>query len=270
MFRKLCGDDTLKNVVIVTNMWGEVTPERGAARELELQTDDMFFKPAMDKGAQMVRHMNTKATAEAVLLRVIHNKPLALQIQKELVDEGRDITETAAGEELNRELNKLAEQHREQLHTLQKEMEAAMNAKDEETKEELGKVRAELIKNIQKIEYDRDRLSQDYEQEKRQSELKVKEISDLLKREEQYRSVRDDEIQRLIRQLNESKRVSAREREQMMKEIEDLKNANAASESSSGGWSKAASLLGLILDTTLMVTLGVPPVISPTINFLTR
>lgn len=270
MFRKLCGDDTLKNVVIVTNMWGEVTPERGAARELELQTDDMFFKPAMDKGAQMVRHMNTRTTAEAILLRVVHNTPLPLRIQQELVDEGRDITETAAGEELNQELKRLAQEHREQLLVLQKEMEAAIQAKDEQTKEELGKVRAELITNIQKIEYDRDRLSQDYEREKRQADLKVKEITETLKREERHRSIRDEEIHRLMRELEKSRMISGREREQMRREIEDLKNANTKSESSSGGWSMAAGVLGMIVDTALMVTLGIPPVISPTINLMSR
>lgn len=36
IFRKLCGDETLKNVTIVRNMWSEVTLERGAERECQL------------------------------------------------------------------------------------------------------------------------------------------------------------------------------------------------------------------------------------------
>ena len=43
MFRKLCGDETLRNVALVTNMWSEVTSERGAARERELRTDPLLF-----------------------------------------------------------------------------------------------------------------------------------------------------------------------------------------------------------------------------------
>jgi len=55
MFRKLCGDSTLQNVVIVTNMWGEVDPQVGGACEAELMREDIFFKPILDKGAQIAR-----------------------------------------------------------------------------------------------------------------------------------------------------------------------------------------------------------------------
>ena len=39
MFRQLCGDSTLKNVIFVTNMWGKVPKEVGEAREKELAED---------------------------------------------------------------------------------------------------------------------------------------------------------------------------------------------------------------------------------------
>jgi hypothetical protein len=40
MFHELCGNSTLHNVAIVTNMWGEVTQEVGEAREYELATEE--------------------------------------------------------------------------------------------------------------------------------------------------------------------------------------------------------------------------------------
>lgn len=39
MFRKLCGEESLENVLIVTNMWGLVEQSRGEAREKELMED---------------------------------------------------------------------------------------------------------------------------------------------------------------------------------------------------------------------------------------
>ena len=42
MFRELCGDSSLKNVILVTNMWGEVSEAVGETREQELTTN--FFK----------------------------------------------------------------------------------------------------------------------------------------------------------------------------------------------------------------------------------
>ena len=85
MFRELCGDSGLKNVVILTNMWGQVTKDVGEARERELATDNLFFKPVLDKGAQMLRHDHTLASAQKVLRYFFNNQPAVLQIQREIV-----------------------------------------------------------------------------------------------------------------------------------------------------------------------------------------
>ncbi|KAF8910600.1 P-loop containing nucleoside triphosphate hydrolase protein [Gymnopilus junonius] len=122
MFRQLCGESSLKNVVILTNMWGEVSREVGEAREDELASKDMFFKPVLDKGGQLFRHDNTQKAAHTVLRQIMENHPIALQIQRELVDQKKQISETAAGEELNRELMTQIRKHRDEMRSLQEEM----------------------------------------------------------------------------------------------------------------------------------------------------
>lgn len=42
MFKKLCGNDALKNVILATTMWDRVSQSEGDARELEL-TSTMDF-----------------------------------------------------------------------------------------------------------------------------------------------------------------------------------------------------------------------------------
>lgn len=125
MFRELCGESTLKNVLVVTNMWGEVSKDVGEARERELATDDMFFKPVLAKGAELVRNDNTLATAQSIIMRLTDNRPLSLRIQRELVDQKKDISQTAAGAELNREMMEQIEKHRQELRSLQEEMRGA-------------------------------------------------------------------------------------------------------------------------------------------------
>ncbi len=122
MFRQLCGDSTLKNVVIVTNMWSEVSKEVGEARETELASQDLFFKPVLSKGALMLRNENNKESAQNILRHIVENHPLSLQIQRELVDQKKDISQTAAGEELNRELMQQIKRHREEMRKIQEEM----------------------------------------------------------------------------------------------------------------------------------------------------
>jgi hypothetical protein len=101
MFRQLCGDSNLKNTVIVTSLWGEVRRKVGEAREAELANNDTFFKPVLDKGARLFRHHKDVKSAQGIIPSIIGNQPCTLQIQHELGDLGKDISQTAAGEELN-------------------------------------------------------------------------------------------------------------------------------------------------------------------------
>ena len=174
MFRELCGDAALKNVVLVTNMWGEVSRAIGEAREHELS--DKFFKPALDKGAQMVRHHNTVQSAHNVIRRILANHPTALQIQRELVDEHKGITDTAAGEAVNQELNEQMRRHQAELKTVQEEMERASKERDEETRRELEEERRKLEERVEKVKKDSEGIAASYAAEKERMEAKMKEM----------------------------------------------------------------------------------------------
>jgi hypothetical protein len=97
----------------------------------------MFFKPVLDKGAQMARHENTVPSAERIIRLILKNNPLPLQIQMELVKEGKDISETSAGEELTRELNAQIKKYKEEVRTLREEMKQAIKDKEGEIRGEL-------------------------------------------------------------------------------------------------------------------------------------
>ncbi|KAG5220655.1 GTP-binding protein [Salix suchowensis] len=122
LFRGLCGETMLRNAVIVTNMWGEVALDVGEAREEELTSQDDFFKPVLERGAQLKRHDNTPASADVIVGCVASKKPRALRIQRELVDDRKVITETTAGAELGRELHEQAMKFKEKRRRLQDEM----------------------------------------------------------------------------------------------------------------------------------------------------
>jgi len=88
MFRKFCGDDTLKHIVIVTNMWGEGSQAKGVMRKAELK--NKFYKQALNRGAQMLWHDNTVEPACNTLQHIVRNQLLPFKIQCELVDEKKD------------------------------------------------------------------------------------------------------------------------------------------------------------------------------------
>lgn len=139
IFREICGESSLKNVLVVTNMWPGIGGEVEEAREAELASKDQFFKPALEKGAQLLRHDGTVKSARTVLRYLTDSHPTTLRIQQEIVDERKPIEQTAAGSELRQTLEEQANRHKEEIRNLRAELETAMQARDEETRGDLQK-----------------------------------------------------------------------------------------------------------------------------------
>ncbi|KZT01619.1 uncharacterized protein LAESUDRAFT_731032 [Laetiporus sulphureus 93-53] len=106
VFTKICGADALKNVTIVTTMWEDVKEDVGEGRERELAEKPIFFKDAIDGGAEMMRYYNNIGSAQRLMEAVLKRSPVELQIQRELVIEGKTLPQTAAGVELQTELER--------------------------------------------------------------------------------------------------------------------------------------------------------------------
>jgi hypothetical protein len=63
----LWAEGSPKSVVVVTNQWGLVDPDLGSMRELELKTDEIFFKSFVDQGTRFMRHDRTRDSAHGIL-----------------------------------------------------------------------------------------------------------------------------------------------------------------------------------------------------------
>ncbi|KAF9641969.1 hypothetical protein BDM02DRAFT_3273632 [Thelephora ganbajun] len=172
IFRELCGETSLKNVVLVTNMWGEVSHDVGEAREKELTS--IFLKPALDKGAQMARHHNTEQSAHDVIRHIINNHPVVLQIQRELVDERKDIANTAAGEAISTELTEETKQHELALNVMREEMMRALREKHDRASQILEEETRKLQEEMWIVMEDSEEIVLQYIQELEWAEMKMK------------------------------------------------------------------------------------------------
>ncbi|KAF8133158.1 P-loop containing nucleoside triphosphate hydrolase protein [Mycena galopus ATCC 62051] len=162
MFRKLCGDAALKNVVVVTTRWDDVQDkDKGAMeqREKELMaTPGKFFEPLMTAGGRSLRHDNTAASARRIMEAFFENHPIPLQIQLEMSD-GKTLEETAAGSELAAELKKLMDKHSSEIKNLEEEIAEAIAAKDEALKKELEAERMKMQKQMKNWQNQRKELA---------------------------------------------------------------------------------------------------------------
>lgn len=96
VFRQLCGKDAEKNVILVTTKWAE--PPATMEEEREKELSDEFWKPMIDHGSRIARFFNSCPSAWDVLRPIVENKTVidALRIQEELVDLGKNLSETDA------------------------------------------------------------------------------------------------------------------------------------------------------------------------------
>jgi hypothetical protein len=86
-------------------MWDAVTAEEGTGHEQALRT---IFQPAFDQQASLVRHDNTDTSVHRILGTIFKNHPMALIIQREIVDDRKELWNTSAGGELKNQLEELA------------------------------------------------------------------------------------------------------------------------------------------------------------------
>lgn len=221
MFRELCGIPTLKNVILMTNMWGEVAKNVGEAREKGLATN--FFKPILDKGAQLARHHNTAQSAHDIIRRIMKNNPIALQIQRELVDEHKDIVNTAAGEIINRELNEQIRRHQAELKAVQDKMMKAIKEKDKETRQELEQETRKLQDQMNKVKKDSQGMASNYQAEKKKMQEAMKQMQEKTRKErERAEAAYKKQMGDLNKRLQDSANASAAERKAMQQRIDGL------------------------------------------------
>ena len=223
MFRELCGDTSLENVVIVTSMWDNVPLDVGESREEELSSS--FFKTALNKGARMVRHQNTEQSAHDIIRMIMKNRPVVLQIQRELVDEHKNIVNTAAGETINKALDEQIKWRQAQLEEVQEQMVQALNEGDEETREEMEEETRNLQELLKRIKEDSERMASNYTEEKKRMEARTEKMQKKMEKErKKVEAEFNRQIADLNRRLQEATQSSEEERAKLKKEIEDLQS----------------------------------------------
>ncbi|RXW15799.1 hypothetical protein EST38_g10056 [Candolleomyces aberdarensis] len=222
IFRKLCGESSLRNVVIMTNMWSRLpTEEEGLRRADELTSLDDFFKPAIAKGAVMMHHKkDTVDSAHGILHQILQNHPMALSIQTELVDQQKTITETGAGMALDDKLAKLVEQYERKLKEQFEAAEEARRERDEETRQEQLEEAERIRTLLEKLEEEKRNQTKQYQLLQEQfAEAERKREQALREVEERGRRETREAEERLRKHLDAAERLRTQELEERMRNM---------------------------------------------------
>ena len=108
LFKKLCGDEAVKHVVLATTKWNRLGSETiGRQREIELR--DIFWKNMLRHGSSVSRFDGTQRSAQKIVRDILINRStdVTLRIQEELVDLKKYLPQTDAGKTLYDDLQRL-------------------------------------------------------------------------------------------------------------------------------------------------------------------
>ncbi|KAG2013087.1 TKL/TKL-ccin protein kinase [Coprinopsis cinerea AmutBmut pab1-1] len=223
----LCGKPALPNLIILTTMWDITDFSLAEAREHELASEEMFFKPALEKGARMMRHLGGVESGRNVVRQVVWNlertggRRVVLQIQREVVDEGKDVSDTAAAEELDRQMKELKEKQRVEKEKAKAEAEAAMRRQEEEARKQRELEAQRIQEELARAEEERRRVEEDMRRQREELERRMREEEENRRREEERRRREFEErMEALRRREEEENRRRHEEHERLQRELE--------------------------------------------------
>ncbi|KAN0095155.1 P-loop containing nucleoside triphosphate hydrolase protein [Hyaloscypha variabilis] len=100
MMRRLVGENSLKNVILVTTFWDKLRSVDESGLERERQLREKFWEPLIYHGARIARSCNNRESALNLVNMVLISQRTILDLQRELVDEKRALLDTAAGKKM--------------------------------------------------------------------------------------------------------------------------------------------------------------------------
>jgi len=126
LFRSLCGDDALGNVMLVTTRWDCIGPqELGSALRREQELMDKWWAPMRKMGSHATQFRGSRGEAEVMVLELMRDRPsIVLDVQRELVDGNMEIGETKAGRQLEQQQKTRMVDHEKLLARLDAEIAA--------------------------------------------------------------------------------------------------------------------------------------------------
>ncbi|KAF2000625.1 hypothetical protein P154DRAFT_199661 [Amniculicola lignicola CBS 123094] len=166
MFRELCGDEPLKNVILVTSFWDQVQQATARMREEELRTTPEFWGRMIGRGSRINR-FEGRESALHIIMSLVNRNPLPFLIQHEMVEERKELVQTAAGIAVNEELARLEAKHTKDLEDIKREHQEALATRDKELQEELLFQRHKLEEDIEKVQRQQRMLREQRRQDQR-------------------------------------------------------------------------------------------------------
>jgi hypothetical protein len=234
MFKELCGKESLSSVVLATTMWSKVSEQDGIRREEELKRTPEFWGDMIDHGSVVFRHDDTPDSVLNIVNHFLDRGQIAtLQLQRQMVDEGMSLDQTAAGQVLQRELLQQKQKFKGKLDAMREEMQAAIAAGDERqkqyVKEQIKRYQRDLDECEKEHEAQKVKMQELVERERAKNKKLTKELESARQSRIKMKRDYEDRIEGLKKKMMNSS-LTHPQRGGVTKEIQDLANQKSRTE----------------------------------------
>ena len=179
MFQRLCGEESLKNVMLLTTKWDK-SPELQSACNHELELVNNFWAFMIEFGSSHPKRLGNVVDPSSdivnpvsdIIAPILKFQPTFLQIQRELGN-GKDLIDTAAGQYVDRDLSIAIQKYKESHDSAMIQAEKTWHSK---LKEALAGQAAFHDEQLEEAQRDKEALRDDFEkvakaEEERRSKL---------------------------------------------------------------------------------------------------
>jgi hypothetical protein len=185
IFRDLCGSDCFSRITLCTTFWDLYDGSYDIPnRRLEELKSPEFWGDMISRGSQIMKAPYDQATAQFLFLGITNPKPAVMQIQREVVDEGKALNDTTAMLGfLDLELKRQQEEHANEMKQARRQWEEELKEKDaarEKKMEDMRKqIEAELAKQRKAAQVAEAHLKRRMSEQADQKKSMLKQMEDL-------------------------------------------------------------------------------------------
>jgi len=175
MFRNLCGDDALGNVILATSFWDQVEPTLGERREQELVDSKDFWANMVAKKSRVVRLTSHRSDCLKLLEQIAGNSKCDLLVQQELVTENKAMKDTTLGRQTkDEEIERVDMELRREREAERDKWKAKLEERDKQQKKELKKIKSKHEIQMKELRKGQNRAQSDFERETRENKQQMR------------------------------------------------------------------------------------------------
>jgi hypothetical protein len=158
VFQELCGKDCFNKVALCPTFWDVAADEDSVLekRLLELTQNEGYWGRMIENGSKVFREPLTRNQAMTMVYQLVTNDAVALQVQREVVDEHKPLSETSAV--LSLKLEQQRQEHEAMMEEVRRQFKEDLHRRERTFSEDLAGLKKVFEEKLAVVEQTNEKL----------------------------------------------------------------------------------------------------------------